>query len=628
MIDIRRRLLLLSRQEAERHYNPQTQLCLIPRETAWYAITLLESGSSSDLRLANTILSGLTVEDGTHSPCTLLAIYHRFHRVLNKSAVENILKNLHANLLISAAVRYTDGNVNHPVAAFVNLICSGELLRQPVYTAMGKQNLQAFHRLITSRRHQRHQQAEMAEYNSPTYTALTLWFLALAAERAQDAEARELAQALEQGLWINLGMHWHEPSQQWAGPFSRAYAEDSYGGYSALHCTAACALNRTLFFEPRLARQFNHPSALIQNALPAILQFHVPQQAQALFFHKPWPYQFRITTYCEAYHENGVRPLDQGMVACFDDEIYPGGWSDLTTYLTAEYCLATASRPYVNAGQSDGFTLRWRRAAEVKRLADFRSLYTRMVFNESTVGRDNLCHVIGATVARDYLYEEGRCFTCQHENTAVVCYAAKRAGHKNFSALRLDLIFTFQAPFDEFFLDGLPVNRFPYDGRRVEKIVIADFNIYLALLPLSASMPVGFSGLTRIRQDADHLILSLYNYQGPAVSFERERMSLIHNGFACVVETRSRFAHTRDFLQYIDSAHLEEQEVESGRRSIRFTVGADTMDFQLNPFNEQILAQRWNGEEEPLFHFDIRADRAAGADYFPSALYLKPTHTQ
>jgi len=627
VIDIRRRLLLLSRQEAERHFNPHARLCLIPRETAWYTITLLESGLASDLRLANAILSGLTVEDGTHSPCTLLAIYHRYQARLDGSAVENILKNLQTNLLISSTVRYTDGNVNHPLAAFVNLICSGELLQQPVYSAVGKQNLQTFHQLITSRRHQRHQQAEMAEYNSPTYTALTLWFLALAAELTKDAETRELALALEQGLWLNLGMHWHEPSQQWAGPFSRAYAEDSYGGYSALHCTAACGLNRSLFFEPRLARRFNHPSALIQNAFPAILQFHVPPQAEALFFHKPLPYQFRMTTYCEAYHENGVRPMGQGVEACFDDEIYPGGWSDLTTYLTPEYCLATASRPYVNAGQSDSFTLRWRRAAEVKKLADFRSLYTRMVFNESSVGRDNMCHTIGAPVARDYLYEEGRCFTCQHENTAVVCYAAKRAGHKNFTALRLDLIFSLQAPIDELFIDGRPVNRFPFDCQRAEKIVIADFNIYLALLPLSASMLAGFSGLTRIRQDADYLILSLYNYQGPAISLEREQMNLIRNGFACVMETRSRFAHTCDFVQYLDSARLEE-EVENGRRSIRFLVGADALDFQLNPFNEQILAQRWNGEEEPLFHFDVKADRAAGPDFFPSALYLIPTQPQ
>ena len=251
-----------------------------------------------------------------------------------------------------------------------------------------------------------------------------------------------------------------------------------------------------------------------------------------------------------------------------------------------------------------------------------------MVFNESTVGRDNICHVVGAPVTRDYLYEEGRCFTCQHENSAVVCYAAKRAGHKNFSSLRLDLIFSFHAPFDELYIDGQPVKRFPFDGRRVEKIVIADFNVYLALLPLSADMPAGFGGLTQIRQDADHLILSLYNYQGPAISLERERMSLIHNGFVCVVETRSRFAHTRDFLQYIDSALLQEREMENGRRSIQFMIGSDTLDFQFNPFNEQILARRWNGEEEPLFHFEVKADPAAGAEYFPSALYLKPMHSQ
>jgi hypothetical protein len=46
-------LLLSAREEAERHFDPATLICLIPRETAWYAISLLESEAAGDQRLAN-----------------------------------------------------------------------------------------------------------------------------------------------------------------------------------------------------------------------------------------------------------------------------------------------------------------------------------------------------------------------------------------------------------------------------------------------------------------------------------------------------------------------------------------------------------------------------------------------
>ena len=624
MTDLRRRLLTLSRQEAERHFNPATLLCLIPRETAWYAITLLESGRPADRDLANRILTRLSVQDGTHSPCTLLMIYRRYLQILADSAQENVLKNLRENLLLSTQVRYSDGNVNHPIAAFVNLICTAELLNEPAYHAIGLQNLRAFQLTISGRRHQHHLQAEMAEYNSPTYSALTLWFLAMAAELAQDPQARDLALTLEQGLWINVAMHWHEPSQQFAGPFSRAYAEDSYGGYSALHCTMACAMDRQLFFEPRLPRQFHHPSALIQNAFPAILHFHVPDQARQIAFAKPLPYYFRMTTYGEQYHENGLRQENDRTIACFDDEVYPGGWSDLSTYLTDEYGLATAGRPYVNAGQSDGFTLRYRRAVEIKRLADFRSLYTRMVFNDSVIARENFCHVTGSWLAKDFLYEEGRLFGYQHENKALICYAPKRVGHRNFTALRLDLIFSAATDFDELYVDDIRVRTLPFTSPLVSKIVIADYNTYIAILPLSLTLLNGFTGRVSFRRETDHFIISLYNYRGEALTLEREQMSLINNGFACLVETRSRFPRIYDFNAFMQSVHVDELIKENGQRCVRLHTGDNELSFRCNPLTEQILERKWNGVEEEVFHLEIIGDRAAGVFAFPSTLYSTP----
>jgi hypothetical protein len=598
-------------------------MCIIPRETAWYAIALLESKEQADIDLANKILSRIAITDGTHSPCTLYVILQRYQHLLSEEARKNVLSNLADNLAISATVRYSDGNVNHPLAAYVYLLCGGELFNEPIYGTLGKHLLKSFQRNIAYRRHRHHRQAEMAEYNSPTYTALTLWFLAIAAEFVQDREAKALALLLEQGLWVNVAMHWHDPSQQFAGPFSRAYGEDSYGGFSALHCTMASALNHSIYMEPLLVERFAHPSALIQNSMPAVLAFHPPMHIAQLAFNKPLPYYFRMTTYCEQYHENGIIKQNDMTVPAFDDEIYPGGWGDLTTFMTKEYCLGTASRPYVNAGQSDSFTLRYRRSAAVRSLADFRSVYTRMVFNDAMVGQDNFCHSTGFEIKKDYLYEEGRSFTCQHKNMALVCYAPKRAGHMRIREIRLDIIFSYAAPFDHVIINNEPWFSWPFENRAVQNIIIADYRTFIALIPLTVTNVRSFEGRVRIMQKNDHLIVSLFNYVGDEIDLEREQMSLLCNGFACLVESKDRFADWQEFAAEVKRIKIDERISPAGVRELAMQCGEDTLAFRVNPVSERILKRQWNGQDVAVQHLEVEGHFEAGPLLFPSDFYAK-----
>lgn len=623
MQNLRQWLLDSAREEAERHFDPASLICLISRETAWYAITLLENARAADHALANRILENLTVNDGTHSPATLFVIHQRYSALLSNQAKEQILKNLRQNLPISALVRYSDGNVNHPLAAYAHLICGGELLGDPAYTRLGILLLQEFQRTISNRRHKKHRQAEMAEYNSPTYTALTLWFLAIIAEFAQDEEARQLAQFLEERLWINVAMHWHVPTQQFAGPFSRAYAEDSVGGFSALHCTFAYAMQRNIFIAPELPRRFEHPSALIENAFVSILNFHVPAEAKTIAFDKPLPYYFRMTTYCEQYHENGRRQEMDRQVAAFDDEVYPGGWGDLTTFMTKEYCLGTASRPYVNAGQSDGFSLRYRRAENVNSVRDFRGAYTRMVFNGAAVGQDNFCHVAGFPINKDYLYEEGRAFTYQHENKAIVCYTPKRAGHAAVSELRLDLIFSYHAPFDHLRVDETEMMNSLFEAENVKRIVIADYQTYLAIFPLPASGLADFEPKCRLWASHDHFMISFYNCSGAVRDFTREEMSMTRNGFACLLETHEHFPRLDDFLKFLDGVKLNEAISSRGVRTVHFQIGADTMVFSIDPISERILQRTWNGKDDTVYHFQVETAAEDSERFCPKQLYAE-----
>lgn len=613
MHQLRKKLLDTARNQAERHFDAKTLMCLIPRETCWYAITLLESEKQTDVELANAILASLCAKDGTHTPCALYLIYRRYYERLGEKARQNILDNLAENLPISAAVRYSDGNINHPVAAFVNLLCSGELLQEPVYTRLGRQNLIQL-KAACNRRHLNYKQSELSEYNSPTYTALTIWFLALAAEFASDDEGRRLSRFLEERTWFSVAMHWHNPTQQFAGPFSRAYAEDSIGGYSALHCTLAYAAKKNLFIDFSLPQRFQHPSALIQNAFIAALCFHLPKAAKQIAFEKPFPYHFRMITYCEQYHENRFHASGRKNVHRFDDQVYAGGWGELTTYMSRNYCLATASRPYVNAAQADQFSLRYRCTDHIGSLEDFRSIYCRMVFNKARVGQTYPCHITGSPIGPDYLYEEGRALTFQQRNKAIVLYAPKRCGHKNIEELRLDILLAYNKPFDGIRVDGKRVKEYPLELDRSDWIVISDHRIYLAIHPLAVPVS-GYRGKTVLQSDKDHFIISLYNYQGKKRDFSRHEMSLIRNGFVFFIDDRSRM----NTLPEIDFS-CEEKQHSDGRRRVVFSEGGEILKFVVDALGERILEKKYNGREQTIYQMQVDCP-ASDPIFSPVTLY-------
>lgn len=618
MTRFKKMLLDSARNEAERYFDPKKRLCLIPRETAWYAITLLESHDPQDHILANDILASLEAKDGTHTPCTLYLILKRYADKLGKKSRENIVDTLRDNLSISASVRYTDGNVNHPVAAYVNLLCSGELMGDRVSVNLGRENL--YHLKSSAiRRHYQYKQSDLSEYNSPTYTALTIWFLALAAEFVTDKQAKELARFLEERTWLAVAMHWHEPTQQFAGPFSRAYAEDSYGGYSALHCTLAAAVSRNIFIDFNLPLRFIHPSALIQNAFIAVLRFHVPKQAVQVAFEKPFPYHFNMTTYCEQYHENRFKTLNQKKVHVFDDEVYAGGWGELTTYLHHEYCIATAGRPYVNGAQCDSFSVRYRCSDSVSSLCDFRSIYSRMVFNQAKTGVKYSCHTTGSDIGPDYVYEEGRPFTFQTSDKAIVLYSPKRIGHENVENLRLDIIFSYQRPFGEMRIGGRPVTHYPVIQGKREWIIIRDHRVYLAVYPLNVAVN-GVEHNVILHQEDDHFIFSLYNYQGKARNFSRHDMSLIRNGFVFLIMDNTMVDSIVDFHSFLQSFDIHDQSHRDGRRQIEMRGPKDKLVFVVDALGERIIEKTRNGQDCKVYHMTVNC-ATADETYCPGTIY-------
>ena len=617
----RKRLMDIARESGKKFYDPVQRLCLIPRETVWYAISLLFDDTREGRSLGNRILRDTVSEDGTHTPATLVALCNIIPDHLEPGVRENLQEKIQSQLVKAATVEWHDGNVNHPLAAWCTLICGGEMSGQPWAVEIGYHRLIQFQRTIGDRRFRFRRQAEMSEYNSLTYTALDLWFLALIAECATHREARALALFLEHRLWVNVAMHFHAPSHQFAGPHARSYQEDSTGGFSALHCTMMAAFGTDLYINADLPVKYNHPSNLIENALIAIIPFHVPDEARRIAWEKPFPYYIRMTTYCESYHENSRRPAPDGDAFAFDDEVYRGGLSDLTSYLTEEYALGTASLPYVNAGHSDSVMLRIRRNTAIRGMHDFRSLYTRGVFNDSVVGRKNRSHVARCQIDESYLYEEGRCATYQHEYCAIACYAPKRAGCEGIHAFRLDLIFGYDVPFDHLLINGETVDTLPAVFPAGSQIVFQDGKTYgsIALLP---AFPSPGTAQVRVWRTNDHFIVSQFNRNEPVtVDVPRDELSRWRTGFVIELATVREHASFEDFLAHARRIRVEELVDQDSTRVVTYHTGHHTMLFRYNPLREQILSRQWDQREEQIDHLHVVAGGDSNPAFCPLTLF-------
>lgn len=608
------RLTDLARQHGNRWFDAAKRQCVGPRDTLWYAIALLFSADAAERALGDALLGEARSADGTHTPATMLAILLAIPDRISATTAANLEAQIKASLPEAALCEWHDGNVNHPLAAWAALILAGERYGEPLAVAAGVGRLRTLVRTVGDRRHVQRRQAVFSEYNSPTYTALDLWFLALVAEFAQDTSVRQLARFTEERLWIETALYYHAPTQQFSGPHCRAYLDDSLGGWSALHCTMAVAFDAPLLLEPARSLDTDHPSAVLENALVAITPFHVPHEARRLAFDKPLPCSLRWQTYGESYHENNAKHR-------FDDDLYPGGWSQLTSWQTEEFALGTAARPYVNAGHSDAFMVRLRRRPEVHSCADFRSIFCRGVFNEAVVGQPNRVHVTGGATDASYLYEEGRTCTLQHRNRALVCYAPKGAGHRGVGRFRVDVMFTFDAPFDEFRIDGRPANPAAATLPATSRFTFRDGNVLGVLIPLAPQPAAGATPVT-LRVAGGCFIVSIANYDGPVRDLDRDALRGWANGFYCELWSTADFPDLDALARHVAAIRITDIPPGAGRHRRTTVQSGDTaLELVHNPWAEEIVCATANGEPVEVPHFEAVAAVNGAPLLTPPTLY-------
>jgi hypothetical protein len=226
------------------------------------------------------------------------------------------------------------------------------------------------------------------------------------------------------------------------------------------------------------------------------------------------------------------------------------------------------------------------------------------VYNGARVGQKNACHLTGTEIDESYLYEEGRCAAVQHRDRAIVMYAPKRSGHAGVTSFRLDLIFSYHAPFDELLLDGVPVTAFPARATTGARLYFRDHGTYGAVIPLG---PVPASGDAPVSLHAgnDHLMYSLSSYEGPAKDFTRQEIAGWRTGFALKLACANEFPSFASFVTHAGLLRAVESRDAAGMRNVTFSGPGGTLAAVYDSSAERFLSRTWNGSEECVEHLRI-----------------------
>jgi hypothetical protein len=103
------------------------------------------------------------------------------------------------------------------MGAGVTLV-AGELLGEPRLAGYGRRRLR---NIVEHTEHH----GGFNEYNSPTYTVVTLSECERILQLVRDPSARADAENLRRAAWQTIAEHYHPGTNQWAGPHSRAYSD-------------------------------------------------------------------------------------------------------------------------------------------------------------------------------------------------------------------------------------------------------------------------------------------------------------------------------------------------------------------------------------------------------------------
>ncbi len=436
-------------------------------------------------------------------------------------------------------------NDNMPAKATMGLILGGEYLNCPDAVEYGLWNLRQFRAMLV-------RCGINSEFNSPTYSPLTIHAMGEIAEHAKNPEAREIARGIEERLWIDMASRYHPEMGVIAGPYARAYTIDTIAHVSCAAAMLGFVLGEgvnpspmTLFKNDQnlvIHHKGDYPFNMVQMCWFASGAYHVPPIAQELFANKSYPYHAVATS------EQGSATAD-----------FPARTCRIESLLTPDYTLGTSSTSLCGGEQTMSYFVTYKKNKEVKSYADVGTVFAKMTINDEVPGtikqaveapdagaewkadgKKNDTVKFENSGEDDCLTSHANTITLQSESTAMVLThphlsmggdADTGTGGKPLSKLSEMVIFPKHfGGADEIIVGGVP--RASWDGTvgKGEWIACRRGRLLIAIRPLAYSSVVDNIQITLESLPKYDIIRTTF-YNGEQCTFTRAELRMIFGGF-------------------------------------------------------------------------------------------------
>ena len=384
-----------------------------------------------------------------------------------------------------------------------NSILGGQLLGAPEYTQRGLHKLRAWLSLID-------QSGIPHEYNSPTYSFVSIEALRKVVALSANEAAGALAQVIIARIGLSVALRLHPETGRLAPPHCRAY-------YPQL-----------AFESPPEARAFSR--LIAEGALPAWLD--------ALLKHRPCPLMVSETS----------DALAGTVISSYLDSEFSIG--------VATQELATQSNRFIS-NQSNVFAIHYGRGKH----STPGVVFSRYLINDKWLGD----YRTTPSRTNDHVFrDEGSFRGLLAGPRAFGLYTSRELdAWSRCSSAKAALIWNRAADVDEIWVDGAPIDNLPVDVPESALIVIGCGDAYILLRPLDRTR-LGSEAPVRIVEHRGCLLVEMYNYLGPAKTFWELAnpgaffQGYVRNGFYAEVVARHQYASGRAAHDAFANAQITE----------------------------------------------------------------------
>ena len=578
------------------------------REPVW-CLAALYSGDNSDITLANNVLESYPKAPaadykdlgiffggnfGIFQSNIIAGLLHRFGHLMSDEARR--FCQIHCEKLFST--RYGSGQVeynfhgvndNMPMMSTYGLILGGEAMgnKQAV-----KHGLWKLHQL---RRHLS-RCAWASEYNSSTYTAVTLAGAARIASFAHDEEIRQLALEIEQRLWMEVILHFHPGTFMQAGPHCRAYSIDSAGHTHSLQAILWLVFGPEIsgrdliqsYFAPdgkEVLHFCGNPAQSIAEYVDMLeCDFHLPEQALELMSKRSYPVHIKGRTEIMSIYDN------------FASEVHT------TTFMQENYSLGTSTLPLCGGEQTNQFYATYKQASKPESFKDAAPVLCKYFIKETNIGKHETSED-GAHSGELFQKNFGWAYALQKDNTAMVIAMPTRENQLQTDCLKLGLIFpAHYGSIAASIIGDSGVNAGASgESAEVVPVSVEAGEVYMHIQPL---LPTNLprKAALRFKRVNSYEILELVNYEGETRNFDLVELSNVLNGFVFTIEDKSKFPSLEEFHDKMSNCRIVDY-LFNKHRFINFQRNDVDIDLTVSliPFGVQTEAINGRAVERPFF---------------------------